>query len=190
MKKIALALFASMAMAFGFGGAAKADLFDYAKLYGGATIAPELEWCGPVCSDYDMDTGFNVGGALGWDVAPEFSVEVDFMYTQSAYSCCDTRLETFSAMVNGIWHFDIDSKWKPYVGAGLGGVQSIYEFGSGNSDDFVFGAQGLVGVAIPIAERVDLMFEYKYQWADDANDDGLTWEYKSHNLNGGLVFHL
>jgi opacity protein-like surface antigen len=190
MKKVALALFASMAMALGFGGAAKADLFDYAKLYGGATLEPKLAWCDPGCFDYDMDTGFNVGGALGWDVAPELSIEVDMMYTQSAYSCCDTRLETFSAMVNGIWHFDIDSKWRPYIGAGIGGVQSIYEFPGGNSDDFVFGAQGLIGVDIAIAEKLDLELGYKYQWADDASADGLTWEYKSHNLDLGLVIHL
>ena len=190
MKKIALALFATMAMAFGFGGPAKADMFDYAKLYGGATIEPQLEFCFIGCSDYDMQTGFNVGGALGWDVAPEFSIEVDLMYTASNYDCCSTRLETFSGMVNGIWRFDIGSKWKPYIGAGIGGVQSIYEFGSGNDSDIVFGAQGLAGVAIPIDDKIDLSVEYKYQWADDANDNFTQWQYKSHNLDLGLVFHL
>jgi len=190
MKKIGLALFATMAMAFGFGGSAKADLFDYAKLYGGATIEPQLEWCFLGCSDFDMDTGFNVGGSLGWNVAPEFSIEADFMYTHSNYSCCTTRLETFSTMVNGLWHFDIDSKWKPYIGAGIGGVQSIYEFGTGNLSDFVFGAQGMAGVDIAIAETVDLQLEYRYQWADDANDSGVSWEYKSHNIDLGLVFHF
>jgi opacity protein-like surface antigen len=189
MKKIALAV---VAMGLALGGVAKADLFDYAKLYGGVTIEPQLDWQlvpFPV-GHYDMDTGLSAGAALGWDVAPQFSVETDLMYTHAYYSCCNNSLETFSVMLNGIYHIDIGSKWTPYVGAGAGMIQSTYSYGTGGASDWVFGAQGLAGISIPLQEGLDLSLEYKYQWSDDASDGVYNWEYKSHNVDVGLTFHL
>jgi opacity protein-like surface antigen len=189
MKKIALAV---MAMALALGGVAKADLFDYAKMYGGVTIEPQLNWQAlPFPSgDYDMDTGLNVGAALGWDVAPQFSIETDLMYTHAYYSCCNNNLETFSIMLNGIYHIDIGSKWTPYIGAGAGIIDSTYSTDTGGARDWVFGAQGLAGISIPLQQGLDLSLEYKYQWSDDASDSGLVWGYKSHNVDLGLTFHL
>lgn len=190
MKKFALAV---AVMALALGGTAKAAMFDYAKLYGGVTIEPQLSWDdGFGALNYDMDSGFNVGGALGWNVSHDLSVEVDGMFTHSQYSCCTSTLETFSIMVDGIYHIDIGSKWTPYVGVGIGGLQNTYSntSGTGGASDFVFAAQGIAGMSIPISSDLDIGLEYRYQWSDDASDSGITWEYKSHNIDLGLTFHL
>src|SRR5882757_1481821 len=142
----------AVAGALALGTSAQAALVDYAELFGGVTIEPPLTWNS---SQYDMDSGLNFGGALGWDVAPELSVEVEGMYTKSNYSCCARRLETMSVMVNGVWHFDVGSAWKPYIGAGIGGVQSTFDYVAGNESDFVFGYQGFAGMAIPLNSDLD-----------------------------------
>jgi len=204
MKKIALAA----AMALALGGTAKADLFDYFEIQGGLTMAPELATSGV---DGDIETGFNVGGALGWQLAPELALEADFFYAQSHMDgplITASHLESFSFMANAIWSFDCGGKWRPYIGAGLGGAQITISDGTFNfigSTDFtgdstiVFAWQGMGGVSIPVADAIELFLEYRYQGASDAdltitNTVGtqitVTQEYQAHNLSLGLHFGL
>ena len=199
MKRIALA----GAIALALGGTASADVFDYAKLFGGVTMEPPLDSPAP----NDMQTGLNAGGALGWNFSPEVSAEVEGFFTQSQYDGTDAALETFSFMANAYWSFDCGGKWRPYIGAGIGGVQVTATDNHvipgttiiGDSD-IVFGYQAMAGVTIPVADSIDFLAQYRYQAADDA-DLTLTFspaggtvsysqEYRSHNLSAGFRFNL
>ena len=204
MKRIALAA----AMALALGGTAKADLFDYAELQGGLTMSPELATSG---IDGDIETGFNVGGALGWQLSPELGLEAEGFFTQGHMDgplITASYLESFSFMANLIWSFDCGGKWRPYVGAGIGGAQITVTDGTFNfmgSTDFtgdstiVFAWQGMGGVSIPVADAISMFLEYRYQSASDAdltitNGVGgqitISQEYQSHNLSLGLHFDL
>ncbi len=205
MKKIALAA----AMALALGGVAKADMFDYAELSGGITMAPELDTSGLT---NDIETGFNVGGALGWTLAPELDLGLDVFYTQSHFGgpfvSGDSHLESVSFMLNGKWSFDCGGKWRPFIGAGVGGAQITMSDGVFNflgstaftgDSDIVFAWQAMAGVSIPVADQIDLTLTYRYQGADDAdltitNGVGgqlhLSQEYQSHNLSAGFRFSL
>ena len=185
MKRILMAAVVAVVL----GGTAQASMVDYATLYGGVTMDPDLKY-GP--AKYSMDTGYNVGGGLGWDLSPGFSLGVDLMFTHSGYTCCTSSLETFSIMANGYYTFDIGSPVKPYVGLGAGGVQVTFDSSPSPSSgsDFVFGYQAEVGVSVPIANKIDLVVGYKYQGASDASIEGAKVEYKSNNLSAGLVFDL
>lgn len=204
MKRIALAA----AMALALGGTAKADLFDYAELMGGLTMAPELATSG---FDGDIETGLNVGGSLGWNLAPELSLEVEGFYTSSNMAgplITGAHLETFSFMTNLLWSFDCGGKWRPYIGAGLGGAQVTVTDGNFNflgttaftgDSDIVFAYQGFGGVSIPFDDSLAIFIEYRYQAADDAdltitNNIGgqisISQEYQSHNLSAGLHISL
>ncbi len=180
MKKIMLAA----AMALALGGTAQAKLVDYAQVFGGATIEPNLDFGG---FSYKMTPGYNVGASLGWWVSSDISIEAEGMYTSTQYDCCSTSLETFSVMANGVYHFDVGSAWKPYIGVGIGTIQSNY---NGVLNAWVFGYQGFAGFAIPINPTLDFFAEYKYQGSSDASDLGTTWGYSSHNLDIGLRFDL
>lgn len=193
-----------LAAAFAAAGAvpAQADILDYAELFGGATFHSDLELAGV---DRDLDTGFNVGGSFGWWVGPQFSVEMDFFYTDADYDLGtdDSSLESFSFMGNAIYHFsDIGSGFRPYVGAGLGGVQVHVSDGvlgglpfTGDSE-IVFGWQVLGGFAINIDNNIDFIAEYRYQDASDADlvlhfagvPSPAETEYASHSVSAGFRF--
>ena len=192
MKKILMAV--AMALTLG-GGAAQAALVDYAALYGGVSMDPDLKFEGV---SNGMDTGYNVGGVLGWNLAPGISIGVDLMYTSSDYTCCTATLEAFSVMATGIYSFDVGSKVRPFVGIGVGGVQVSYHAPAGiltvnSGSDFRFGYEGIVGLAFPLTAKTDITLAYKYQGSSDGtiNDsDSDKVEYKSNNLSLGLVFNL
>lgn len=186
MKRVILA--ASMAV-MGTVGAAHAALVDFAALYGGVSIAPPLQYG---CCEYDMDSGLNVGGVLGWTLDKNLAVGVDLMYTEQGYSGYSSKLESMSVMADLFYSFDIDSKWRPFVGAGIGGVQVTYD-NSGSpfaGSDFVFGWEATAGVTIPIADKTDISLAYKYQGSSDAEIEGRSVEYKSNTISAGLVFNL
>ena len=187
MKKFALAL----VVFAGLGSTAHAGMVDYAALYGGATFEPTLRYGN---GHFDMDTGYNVGGVLGWNLSPNLSVGLDLMYTNSGYSCCQSSLESFSAMATGYYSFDIGSKVRPFIGLGVGGVQVTYDgasqFPGFSGSDFVFGYQGVAGVTVPLDTKIGLVLAYKYQGAADSSIENRKVEYKSNNASIGLVFGL
>lgn len=185
MRKIMLA--ASVAV-MAAAGSAHAAMFDYAALYGGVTLDPPLNVAG---GEFDVDTGFNFGGGLGWNFDENLSGGVDIMYTQSNYSTFPGKIESMSVMGAIYYSFDIGSKWRPYIGAGVGGVQVTFDLVPPISgQDFVFGWEGMAGVTIPVANKLDLALGYKYQGANDSTISGANIEYKSHNISAGLVFSL
>ncbi len=184
---------------------AQADIFDYAELFGGVTFQPDLGVNG---TDTSLETGYNVGGSLGWMLSPQFAIEADFFFTAADYDVpapLEGSLESFSFMLNALYHFDAGSGLKPYVGAGAGGVQLRFVDGIGvgpvaftGDTDTVFGYQGIVGIAFEAEEKLDVFIEYRYQGADDAegavfNGIVLTpieWGYESHNVTAGFRFRL
>jgi opacity protein-like surface antigen len=201
MKRLAFAA----AMAVFAVAPAKADVVDYAELFGGLTFDPSQDVNG---ISYDLDTGFNVGGALGWNLSPQFALEADFFFTTADYDLAapaDGTLESFSFMANAVYNIDMGSRFRPYIGAGVGGVQLRFTDGvtsggdpyTGDSD-IVFGYQGFAGFAINVDNNIDFIAEYRYQGAGDANGSftslgvayPLEFEYSSHNLSAGLRFNL
>jgi opacity protein-like surface antigen len=192
MKKFALAA----AMALALGGTANAGLVDYAKMFGGATLEPSLS--APEGSGLDMDTGYNLGAALGWNVSPNVSLEAELFYTSSGFSNFDARLETMSVMGNAYYNFDCGWKAMPFIGVGVGGVQVNHndKFASTSGSDFVFGYQAMAGFTYNLTPSMDLLVEYRYQGSGDAHivDSvhplGGDQEYKSHNLSIGIRFDL
>lgn len=171
---------------------AGADVLDYAQLTAGATQSPDL--ASP--SDFELDVGYNVGGAFGWHLTPQIDLAVDFFYTESDFKGFDSSIEAFSGMVNGAYNFDIGSSIKPYVGLGLGFMQvKANQRSTGRSDsEIVFGYQGSVGFTTSVDDKTDLVVEYRYHGAADAqlNVVGTPYdqEYKSHNLSVGFRFNL
>lgn len=186
MRKLILA--ASMAV-MGTAGAAHAAMVDWAALYGGVSIDPPLQYG---CCEYDMDSGLNVGGVLGWNLDQNLSLGVDLMYTEQGYSGYSSKLETMSVMADVFYSFDIGSKWRPFVGAGIGGVQVTYDNNGSPfaGSDFVFGWEATAGVTIPIAAKTDISLSYKYQGSEDAQIETRSVEYKSNTISAGLVFNL
>jgi len=184
MRKIAFVAIAALLIV----GPARADVVDYAELFGGVSASPDLGWGG---GSSEMDPGFNVGGSFGWNVASHFAVEAEFYYDQSDYSCCaPNNLESFSVMANGLYNFDSVIGVRPYLGAGVGYMQLVYNNAAYQLSDWVLAYQGIAGVDIPADGNLDIILEYRYRSSGDAEDGGLPYEYESHAVSAGIRVNL
>ncbi len=183
-------LLATVAIAAGLAVAARAETPMYFQLSGGATLSPDLEWD---FSDYEMDTGYSVGAALGWNLSSGFALEGEVAYYNSGYSCCDSDSSLLNLSVNGIYTFGESDKIRPYVGAGIGYGQIKYDgsaIGEGTAEDWVFTYQLMAGLRAPVAANTELVAEYRYVGADHGQDGTLDWEYRAHVLSAGLRFNF
>jgi opacity protein-like surface antigen len=184
---------------------ARADVVDYAELFGAVNFGIDQD----INSiNYDMDTGYGVGGAFGWNLSPQFALEADFFFTSADYdfpSPAEGALESFSFMANAVYNIDMGSSFRPYIGAGVGGVQLNFTDGITTLSvpytgvtDTVFGWQGFAGFAVNIDDNIDFIAEYRYQGAEDGEGTSFVggvptaaeFSYSSHNVLAGFRFNL
>jgi opacity protein-like surface antigen len=190
-------IFVASAVALLLGtAAAQADFTDntYVSILGGPTFAPGLNVNG---TKNGMDTGFNVGARAGYYLSdlnlPNFSVEADWLLSQSDYShVSNARLQSNSYMANLIYHLPLDGPFQVYGGAGLGAIDTNVDNGFGNhGGSTVLGWQALGGLEYQVSEQASLFAEYRYQNAHDVNAGGLTQVGNtSNNLSFGVKWHL
>lgn len=178
---------ATVAMAATLAAAAQAESPMYLEVFGGADLAPDLDWEG---TGYEMDTGYSVGAALGWNLTPNWSVEGEVAYHEAEYSCCNpNNASLLNLSVNGYYTFETAGSIKPYVGAGIGYGQLGYEDNT-QVEDWVFTYQLMAGVRAPVASNTELVAEYRYVGAEHGQDSGIDWEYRAHVLSAGLRFNF
>ena len=155
------------------------------------------EWLDIGGVGYKLNTGYNIGVSAGLNLAhllgSSWDLRGDIMYSQNQYDCCRAHLGGTSMMANLIYHVDLGSRLKPYVGAGLGAV--AVNFGSVETGPHEtrtqFGYQALAGVEYPLAGRLSMFGEYRYV---DAGHTDFTLvgpvEYRTHNVMIGLKLSL
>jgi opacity protein-like surface antigen len=144
MKRVLLATTALASLA----GATQAQAGDlYLSVFGGANfladsggvaVIDELGCCGSDSANIssDADTGFVIGGVIGkrldnW--AKNLRVELEASYrrndlggnwiTTTSFSTggvIDGNMSTFAIMANAWYDIDVGSKFRPYVGGGIG----------------------------------------------------------------------
>ena len=113
------------------------------------------------------------------------------------------NLNTTSLMVNGYYTFDTRA-FRPYVGAGVGlaqhewsnsdqiltsSVANVY-VPSTSDDDVVFAYQLMLGLNWILADNMEARAGYRYFATGDANFDGVTAGYATHNVDGGLIIRF
>lgn len=102
--------------------------------------------------DNSMDAGASVGYRFG-----QFRVETEVSYMRDF----DAKFNIYNAMVNGIYDFNLDSKFTPYIGIGVG-----YSHFSNNGAIFftnssAFAYQGLIGFTYSLNKHLDLGLGYR-----------------------------
>ncbi len=77
-------------------------------------------------------------------------------------------VSTLALMVNGYYDFRTNSKWKPYIGGGIGGGNvsvnslSVQGMPAVDDDEGVFAFQFKVGVAYEFTKALDATLGYRY----------------------------
>lgn len=104
-------------------------------------------------TDYDADTGYLVGAALGKRINERFRIEGEVTYRDNeignvAGVSVDGDVTSTALMFNGYYDFETDTVFKPYVGAGIG----YADLEVGDESDDVFAYQFKAGVSRPLAD--------------------------------------
>ena len=121
----------------------------------------------------ESDLGYAGTLALGTTFSDNLRGEAELSHSSADvdnFSGTNASGETnmFGLMFNGYIDFKNDSKWTPYVGAGIGGAAvkaSAYSPVSGSrvsDSDHVFAYQGIADVNYKIDDRLGLFTEYRY----------------------------
>lgn len=137
----------------------------------------------------DFDTGFGVGGALGYDFPNNFRVEVEITYRESDVDTVDVSevvglgdldgsgdVSVIAFMANVYYEIDIDQPVTPYIGVGIGAAvvsandvalattapPSIPGLQLTDDDDTVFAYQVIVGIGYDVTENLTLTLDYRF----------------------------
>ena len=93
--------------------------------------------------------------------------------------------------LNGVYTFNFNPKFKPFLGAGAGGIATFLEAYGFSESDFTFGYQGMAGLKYAVADKVDLGLTYKFLGTLDHDFDGLkTDATMSHSFLAALTIRF
>ncbi len=132
----------------------------------------------------ELDTGILVTGAFGRSF-DNFRAEAEILYNTNDVSTLSVAgvgsvnaggdISTLGLMVNGYYDIDTNSKWRPFIGGGIGGanvsINSLSAVGVLLADDdaTVFAYQVKVGVAYEFSPAWAGTFGYRFFGTDDAD---------------------
>ncbi len=132
----------------------------------------------------DLDTGFLGTGAFGRSFG-NFRAEGELAYNTNDVSTLSVPgvggvtasgdISTVGFMVNGYYDFETNSKWRPYIGGGIGGanvsINSLSAVGVLLADDdtTVFAYQAKAGVAYEFSPAWEGTLGYRFFGTEDAD---------------------
>ncbi len=134
----------------------------------------------------ELDTGILATGAFGRSFDNQiFRAEAEVLYNTNDVSALNVSgvgsviaggdISTLGLMVNGYYDIDTNSKWRPYIGGGIGGanvsINSLSSLGVLIADDdtTVFAYQVKVGVAYEFTQALAGTLGYRFFATEDAD---------------------
>ena len=172
----------------------------YAKLFGGVGFEQDQDFTGLIsgvdtgAGTLETDTGYVVGGAVGYNVIDNFAIEAEIAYRANEIEggfvngtafAIDDDLESLSFMGNVVYTAPEFAGFTPYIGGGAGAAR--IGFSEAGERDYVFAYQGFAGVSYPITQIVSAGVEYRYFATEEADIAGplgvITTDYDAHNVN-------
>lgn len=166
----------------------------FGKLYGGASMLRDqsISQTGVASagatSDASFDTGMVAGGAAGYYFTNNISAELAWDYRSNSLDKAnfsdgtkfnDGDFASNIFFLNGYYHLDaiLNSKFRPYIGAGLGYVQEIdidlknatSGVETSYSQDGELAYQFIAGTSYGLTENWDLTADVRYMRVDSIN---------------------
>lgn len=167
----------------------KGPTFDrfYWAFHGGAAFPGTTEDEVPAFGiglEVSGETGYRVGGAVGFEINPYIAIEVDVAYQQTD----SNQVRGVSGAVAGLGPFPTTGsasivtttanvllgapmdQWRPYIGGGVGAAYftadnvdgSAGRFGIIDGSDTGLALQAIVGIDFALNERVSIGGRYSY----------------------------
>jgi len=129
-------------------------------------------------------TSLGLGGAAGYDVTPELSVEGELAYVFDLMGDEDrSDWSVLSAGANVLYHFPLENGWTPYATAGLVLARSRVSLSDTTAATAEFGMTLGGGIKKPLTDTLTARGDLRYFKYNDAGPDGFR-------LYGGLSWRL
>ena len=136
-------------------------------------------------TDYSVEDSFTYEVGLGYRLNSNLRTEVSYVAnTNDVNDSSDmTETEATSFLISAYYDFSNDSKWTPYIGAGIGSV-TLDTDASTDKDDTVSTAQGKLGVTYDVGKKTDVFGEIVRQGYGKSNikntdlDEFGSWKYQ------------
>jgi len=152
--------------------------------------------------DSEFDTGLALGVALGYGFG-KTRIEGEIAYQKNDFDKIGVLGVSFDAsgdattlafLLNGYYDFTNNSRFTPYVSAGLGFARiEVNDFSvpilgvpPESDDDTVFAYQIGAGVGYAVSKNVTIDVKYRYFATSDPKFDTTEAEFASHNLLFGV----
>jgi outer membrane protein OmpA-like peptidoglycan-associated protein len=150
-------------------------------------------------NDLDLSAGGEVDADLGWaaigTVGYRFGnglrteLEGGYRFNDGDIAGVSANTETFSGMANLLYDWDLDLIVEPYLGAGVGAVNSEMA----NDSEWAFAYQGIAGLSVEFNQWVEAFVDYRflgtigYEDADPLGNE-LDDELMNHTILAGVRF--
>lgn len=153
----------------------------YAQVGGGVGWTLEMDWTRtdvlrgttvtPATTSFD--TGWIVGGAVGYEVSPTVRLELEGAHRSNGLRSLATtpaagasgRIRATSLVVNALYDFDTGSPVTPYIGPGIGlaNVRTSFTSGGARYEDGGWGLalQAIVGVSWAVTSNAEVFGQYQ-----------------------------
>ena len=161
----ALGLMASLTAGESF--ASSKDQGFYGTIGGGSVSVDDIEYSG---NDYSVDDGVTIEAGLGYRFNPNVRTEVTYSGNSvevNGSSLVEDAVSN-SLLVNAYYDFANDSKWTPYVGAGIG-TTTIDTDASSDDDDNTSIFQAKVGITYDAGDKTDVFGEIAREGYGETN---------------------
>ena len=152
----------------------------------------------------ELDTGVALTFAVGAEISPQVRGEIEYSFrnadgdkVKSDVGSVDLTgfdADTHAMMFNGYYDFSPDSKWRPYLGGGIG-VSWVNIEGNGlgvtvdTTSDAEFSYQVMAGISHVCSESITTSLGYRYfGYSDPTFDNVANASYDTHALELGLRY--
>lgn len=182
--------------------------YPYISLSGGGTFFDDAEIDGgAVNSEFGLDAGWAVEGALGYRFTDHYRGELEVGYREMGVdsilnsTTAAGDIKAWSGMFNVLYDIFPQARFTPYIGAGAGIGMVSYEgvtpvnSTSLDDDEVVPLIQGIAGVSAKVSDQMDLFVNYQYvdSLAGDADynlEDGtqVDVDYDGSTVLGGFRY--
>jgi OmpA-OmpF porin, OOP family len=168
---------------------------SYLNFDAGVNFAHDISIFG---TEIEMDPGFRFSLAPGMYFGEFFAVELEtgFIYNEPDGGG-DEWFGHVPLLVNGVFRYDLEGGWTPFVGAGVGAAISFIEADAGIADDsdtaFSFAWQFQTGFNYAIGDNLGIGAVYKYFGVLDPEFElfGATFEVENvHNHYIGVQLNM
>ncbi len=137
-------------------------------------------------TDFDNDAVYSV--SLGWQFHPLVRAEVEASYRDTDLDGAAGSAKTYTYFVNGIWDIKNDTRFTPYIGAGVGYAYNKLDGAGISESESNFAYQGIAGVSYTIDNNWALTAQYNYVDTLDFDYAGGDLDFTAHEVKAGVRY--